>query len=173
MAEPSKAPRKLRADAQRNRERLLEVAREAFMQHGAEASLDDIAKRSGVGSATLYRHYPTREALIEAVYRRDVEKLGTLGDELIDSKPPVEALRAWMYLFVEHTDEKHILAPALTNSAYESAGVVIQNTIKKLVERAVKSGEIRQDTVPFDLLRAIIGVSQMRYMPEWQESAKG
>ena len=142
------------------------------MNHGAQASLDDIAKRSGVGSATLYRHYPTREALIEAVYRRDVEKLGALGDELIDAKPPVEALRAWMYLFVEHIDEKHILAPALTSSAYESAGVVIQTTINNLVERAIKSGDLRQDTIPFDLLRALIGVVQIRYMPEWQESAK-
>src|SRR5580693_2592866 len=92
-------PRKSRADAQRNRERILEVAKEAFTRFGAEASLDDIAKQAGVGTGTLYRHFPTRDALIEAVYRSEVEKMAAAGRRFAAAMPPLEALRTWMLLF--------------------------------------------------------------------------
>ena len=165
-------PRRQRADARRNREKLLKAAREAFARDGAEASLDDIAKKSGVGSATLYRHYPTRELLIEAVYQREVEKLGALGAELLASKPPLEALRTWMMTFVDHVIEKHIIASALTEAAYANAGVIIQGTIERLARHAMENGDLRPDTVPLDLLRAMIGVLHIRRGSYWRESAK-
>src|SRR5712675_1319981 len=93
------ARRKPRTDAQRNRERILEVAKDAFTRSGANTSLDDIAKDAGVGPGTLYRHFPTRDALIEAVYRTEVEKLAGAEKELSANLPPIEALRAWMMLF--------------------------------------------------------------------------
>jgi len=107
------AVRKPRTDAQRNRERILEVAKEAFTQSGANASLDDIAKDAGVGAGTLYRHFPTRDALLEAVYRTEVEKLGAAEREFAEAMPPVKALRAWMLLFVDYIATKQIIAPAL------------------------------------------------------------
>src|ERR1700761_1569611 len=109
----AQSERKPRADAQRNRERILEVAKAAFARSGANASLDDIATRAGVGAGTLYRHFPTREALLEAVYHTEVAKLAAAERELSEKFPPVEALRAWMLLFVDYIAEKHIIAPAL------------------------------------------------------------
>jgi AcrR family transcriptional regulator len=93
--------RKPRADAERNRDRILEVAKDAFTRFGAEASLDDIAKQAGVGAGTLYRHFPSREALIEAVYRTEVGKLAAAERVFAETMPPIEVLRAWMMLFVD------------------------------------------------------------------------
>ena len=92
--------RRPRADAQRNRERILEVAKEAFTR--AAASLDDIARRAGIGPGTLYRHFPARDALIEAVYGTEVEKLAAAEQRFAATMPPLEGLRAWMLLFIEH-----------------------------------------------------------------------
>src|SRR6201994_2855131 len=103
-------PRKPRTDAQRNRERILEVAKQAFTRHGANASLDDIAKDAGVGAGTLYRHFPTRDALIEAVYRTEVEKLAAAERKFSEAMPPIDALPAWMLLFVDHIAAKQIIA---------------------------------------------------------------
>src|SRR5215467_3657126 len=94
------AERKPRTDAQRNRERILAVAKEAFTRYGANASLEDMAKEADVGPGTLYRHFPSRDALLEAVYRSEVEKLAAAERELSEKLPPVEALRGWMFLFV-------------------------------------------------------------------------
>src|ERR1700755_78570 len=110
---PQTPPRKPRADAERNRDRILEVAKEAFTQSGAEASLDDIAKQAGVGAGTLYRHFPSREALIEAVYRTEVEKVAAEERHSAETMPPIEALRAWMTLFVDYIAAKKIIAPVL------------------------------------------------------------
>src|SRR5580658_894818 len=96
---PDIKDRKLRADARRNRERILEVAQREFTRVGADASLEDIAKKAGVGPGTLYRHFPTREDLLVAVYRSEVEKLAAAERTLADSKSPIEALRAWLLLF--------------------------------------------------------------------------
>ena len=109
--------RKPRSDAQRNRERILEVAKEAFTRHGAATSLDDIAKHAGVGAGTLYRHFPTRDALIEAVYRSEVEKLAAAARGFIAAMSPIESLRAWLLLFVDYIAAKHIIAPALNSVA--------------------------------------------------------
>src|SRR6202167_5114535 len=107
------APRKPRTDAQRNRERILEIAKEAFTRSGADTSLDDIARDAGVGPGTLYRHFPTRDALIEAVYWTEVEKLAAAERRFAEAMPPIEALRAWMLLFVDYIATKQIIAPAL------------------------------------------------------------
>jgi AcrR family transcriptional regulator len=170
--------RKPRTDAQRNRERILEVAKEAFTLSGADASLDDIAKEAGVGPGTLYRHFPTRDQLLEAVYRTEVGKLAAAERKFSEAMPPMEALRAWMLLFVDYIATKHIIAPALnaylggSPKLYESSRAQIQGAIDALVKRAIKTGDIRRDLEPFDLLRALIGVSNVASSPDWQQSAK-
>jgi AcrR family transcriptional regulator len=171
-------PRKPRTDALRNRERILDVAKKAFTRFGAEASLDDIAKQADVGAGTLYRHFPTRDALIEAVYRSEVEKMAAAGRKFAETMTPVEALRAWMLLFVDHIAAKQIIAPALNSvvggatKLYEGSHGLIHAAIDALVKRAIKSGDIRKDLDPFDLLRALIGVSHIASGPGWQQSAR-
>ena len=170
--------RKTRTDAQRNRERILEVAKAAFARSGANTSLDDVARQAGVGAGTLYRHFPTRDALLEAVYHTEVGKLAAAERELSEKLPPTEALRAWMRLFVDYIAEKHIIAPALNtlvggpSKLYESSRAQITGAIESLVKRAIKSGDIRKDLDAFDLLRALIGVSNVASAPDWQQSAK-
>jgi AcrR family transcriptional regulator len=172
------ARRKPRADAQRNRERILEVAKQAFTRSGANASLDDIARDTGVGAGTLYRHFPTRDALIEAVYRSEVGKLAAAERKFTEAMPPIEALRAWMLLFVDYIEAKHIIAPALNtfvggpSKLFEGSRAKVEGVIDGLVKRAIKSGDIRKDLDPFDLLRALIGVSNVASSPDWQQSAK-
>jgi AcrR family transcriptional regulator len=172
------APRRPRSDAKRNRGRILEVAKGAFTRHGADASLDDIAKRAGVGAGTLYRHFPTRDALIEAVYRSEVEKLAAAARGFAAAMSPVEALRAWLLLFVDYIAAKHIIAPALNSVAggpsrlYEGSRSLVQGAIDDLVRRAKKSGDVRKDVDASDLLRAVIGVSYVGSVGDWQQSAR-
>ena len=170
--------RKPRTDALRNRERILEVAKAAFTRHGADASLDDIAKQASVGAGTLYRHFPTRDALIEAVYRSEVEKLAAAAHDFAVTKAPIEALRAWLLLFVDYIAAKHIIAPALNSVAggpsrlYEGSRSMVQGAIDELVKGAKKSGEVRRDVDASDLLRAVIGVSYVGSGGDWQQSAR-
>ena len=170
--------RKTRSDAQRNRERILEVAKRAFTRHGAATSLDDIARQAGVGAGTLYRHFPTRDALIEAVYRSEVEKLAAAAHGFAAAMSPIEALRAWLLLFVDYIAAKHIIAPALNSVSggpsrlYESSRSLVQGAIEELVKRAKKSGDVRKDIDASDLLRAVIGVSYVGSGGDWQQSAK-
>jgi AcrR family transcriptional regulator len=171
-------PRKLRSDAQRNRERILEVAKEAFTQFGADASLDDIAKQAAVGAGTLYRHFPTRDALIEAVYRSEVEKLAASARKLSETMPPIDALRAWMLLLIDYIAAKHIIAPALNSVVggpsrlYEGSRGLIQGAINDLAKRAKRTGDLQRDLDASDLLRALIGVSHVGAGPDWQQSAR-
>ena len=175
---PKTSRRKPRTDAQRNRERILEAAKEAFTRSGADASLDNIAKQAGVGPGTLYRHFPTRDVLLEAVYHTEVDKLAAAERELSAKLPPVEALRSWMLLFVDYIAAKHLIAPALNtfvggpSKLYESSRSRISGAINALVKRAIESGDIRKDIEPFDLLRALIGVSNVASGPDWPQSAK-
>jgi AcrR family transcriptional regulator len=172
------APRKKRTDAQRNRERILDVAKEAFTRFGASASLDEIARQAGVGPGTLYRHFPTRDALIEAVYRSEVEKLAAAERKFGETMPPIEALRAWMLLFVDHVAAKHIIAPALNSVTggptrlYESSRGLIHAALDALVKRAIKSGDLRRDLNSTDLLRALIGVFYVGTGPDSRQSAR-
>jgi len=170
--------RKPRADAERNRDRIMEVAKDAFTRFGAEASLDDIARQAGVGAGTLYRHFPSREALIEAVYRTEVGKLAAAEQHFAETMPPIEALRAWMLLFVDYIAAKKIIAPVMNtllggaSKVFESTHEQVWGAIRSLVKRAIKSGDIRKDLDPIDLLRALIGVSNVATGPEWQQSAR-
>ena len=170
--------RKPRADAQRNRERILEVAKEAFTRSGANTSLDDIAKQAGVGAGTLYRHFPTRDELLEAVYRTEVEKLAAAERKFAETLPPIEALRAWLLLFVDYIATKQIIAPALNSlvggpsKVLEASYAQVWEAIRALVKRAIKSGDIRKDLDPIDLLRALIGVANVATSPDWQQSAR-
>jgi AcrR family transcriptional regulator len=174
----STTARKPRADALRNRERILEVAKTAFTREGANASLEEIAKQAGVGIGTLYRHFPTRDALVEGVYRREVEKLGAAASHFAEKMSPIEALRAWMLLLVDYIAAKHIIAPALNSIVggpsrlYEGSRGLIQGAIDDLVKRAKRSGDLRRDLDAFDLLRALIGVSHVGSGTDWQQSAK-
>jgi AcrR family transcriptional regulator len=175
---PQPVRRKTRTDAQRNRQRILGVAKEAFARSGANTSMDDIAKQAGVGAGTLYRHFPTRDALLEAVYRTEVEKLAAEAQKLAQAMPPIEALRAWMLLFVDHIATKQIIAPALNtfvggpSKLYEASRAQITGAIHALVKRAIESGDIRRDLDPFDLLRALVGVSNVASSPDWRQSAR-
>jgi AcrR family transcriptional regulator len=178
----TKAPeikdRKPRADALRNRERILEVAKAEFTRVGANASLEDIAKKAGVGPGTLYRHFPSREDLLVVVYRSEMEKLAAAERILADSKSPVEALRAWLLLFVDAVETKQIIAPVLNTlvgdpkKVFEASYAQIHEGLRALVKRAVKSGDIRKDLDPIDLLRAIVGVANVSASPDWQPSAR-
>jgi AcrR family transcriptional regulator len=175
---PEITDRKPRADAQRNRARILEAAKKEFTRSGANASLEEIAKKAGVGPGTLYRHFPTREDLLVAVYRSEMEKLAAAERTLADSKSPVEALRAWLLLFVDAVATKQIIAPVLNTlvgdpkKLFEASYAQIHEALRALVKRAIKGGDIRQDLDPIDLLRAIVGVANVATSPDWQESAR-
>ena len=172
------AERRPRADAQRNRDRILEVAKEAFTRSGANVSLDEVAKQSGVGPGTLYRHFPTRDALLEAVYRVEVEKLAAAEAQFARTMPPIEALRAWMLLFVDYIAAKQIIAPALNTivggptKLFVTTGDLVRVAIEALVSRAIASGDIRPDLNAVDLLRALVGVSNVASTPDWPQSAR-
>jgi AcrR family transcriptional regulator len=172
------AARKPRADAQRNRERILEVAKEAFTRFGANASLDDIAREAGVGPGTLYRHFPTREELLQGVYRSELEKLAAAEQKYAHTMTPIEALRAWLLLFVDGIATKQIIAPALNSlvgdpkKVFETSYAQVHQAIRTLVKRAIRSGDIRRDLDPIDLLRALVGVANVASSPEWQQSAR-
>jgi AcrR family transcriptional regulator len=167
-----------RADAQRNRERILQVAKLAFTRSGADVSLDEVAKQAGVGPGTLYRHFPTRDALLEAVYRTEVEKLAAAQKEFSATLPPVDALRAWMLLFVDYIAAKQVIAPALNSlvegpsKLFEASGTQVKRAIHSLVKAAIASGDIRADLDPLDLLRALVGVSNVASGPDWPDSAR-
>ncbi len=175
---PPSPARKPRADARRNRERILEIARLAFTRHGAEATLDDIARQAGIGSGTLYRHFPTRDALIEAVYRSEVEKLTAAGQRFAATMSPLEALRAWMLLFIDHVADKRLILPAMESVAggsmrlFEGVRGLIHGTFLALLERAIRNGDLRSDTEPNDLVRALVGVFHTTAMPGWEPSAR-
>ena len=169
--------RKPRADGQRNRERLMEAAKAAFAAVGAEVSLEEIARRAGVGIGTLYRHFPTRDAIVEAVYRREVQQLAASAQRLLGDAPPGEALQQWMRLFVDYIATKKVIAPALSSlvggasELFAASGAQIMGAMSQLVDRAVAAGEIRADADPDDLLRALVGFTYGNTRPGWQASA--
>ena len=138
----------------------------------------EIAKKAAVGPDTLYRHFPTREELLVAVYRSEMEKLAAAAPHLAESLPPVEALRAWLLLFVDAVETKQIIAPVLNalvgdpKKVLEASYAPIHEAIRALIKRAIKSGEIRKDLDPIDLLRALVGVANVATSPDWQKSAR-
>jgi AcrR family transcriptional regulator len=175
---PTAVARKPRADSARNRQLLMDAAKAGFSEVGLNVSLEEIARRAGVGIGTLYRHFPSREAVVEAVYRREVEHLAEAVPQLLATSPAGEALHRWMHLFVEYIATKRLIAPSLAaaagrkSSLYASSAELIARAIATLVKRAVASGDVRKDIDPADLLRAMVGVSYGNPDAGWQASAR-
>ena len=170
--------RKARVDAERNRQRLLEAAKVVFAEKAASASLEEIARDAGVGIGTLYRHFPTRDALIEAVYRHEVEQLALAAMRLSDMHPPITALREWLLVFVDYLDAKYGMAAVLnllvsgTSALYAESGAQMKQAIAKLTDVAVASGDIRMDMDPLDMLRALAGVMNRSPGPDSKQAAR-
>src|ERR1700719_3502026 len=168
--------RKPRADAVRNRERVLEAAKAVFSAGGPDASLEAVAKRAGVGSGPLYRHFPTREALFEQVYRREVEQFGELAEQLKSEAAPVDALRRWLRSNVEFVATKKGMSAALALAVQSSSELTafsfghLTRAVGALLDRAVAAGEIRSDISPEDILRALVGMCYLHDQPGWQNS---
>ncbi|MFG1966584.1 TetR/AcrR family transcriptional regulator [Nonomuraea sp. NPDC049028] len=161
----TRAPRAMRADAQRNRARLLAAASAAFARAGVEASLDDIARDADVGSGTLYRHFPTREALVEAVLDNRYQALATAATELQAERSPHEALAAWLKLFVDHLMTYRGLAATVTTALHnetppsDSACHAMRAAAYELVATAQRDGAVRDDIDASTILRLAAGVA--------------
>lgn len=170
--------RKPRADAERNRLLLLGTAKTAFAEKGTAASLDEIARIAGVGIGTLYRHFPTRDALVSAVYRNETEQLAKAAARFAETLSPVEALRAWLLLFIDHMATKHGMSEVLnslvggTSDLYAASGAQMTDAMGMLVERATASGDIHLGIDPLNLLRALAGVANISAGPDWKETAR-
>ncbi|HET7407528.1 MAG TPA: TetR family transcriptional regulator [Mycobacteriales bacterium] len=164
-----------RADACRNRDRLLEAASEAFARDGVDASLEKIAKAAGVGIGTLYRHFPNKDVLMEAVYRHNLDQMLADADELLATKPAAEALAEWMQRFVAYVATKKGLAMHLKtvvsadSDLFTSSQERMGDTMRRMVEAGVAEGEIRPDVDPTDVLRALAGVCMTSDMTQSQE----
>ncbi|MFC5006627.1 TetR/AcrR family transcriptional regulator [Dactylosporangium cerinum] len=172
--------RPLRADAQRNRARLLDVAVIAFAD-APEVTLDAIAKHAGVGIGTLYRHFPTREALIEEVYRTELARLCDAVPDLLAADPPDRALRVWMDRFIDYMTTKRGLADAL-KMVIAAGGTPFAHSRERLVQAVgdllnagdldtAGSGALRADVAPLDLLTALNGICLATGEPEQREQA--
>jgi AcrR family transcriptional regulator len=170
--------RPLRADAQRNKDKLLTAAVAAFAEHGVDASLEDIARQAGVGIGTLYRHFPTRDCLMESVYRHQVELLCDAADDLVATETPDQALATWMERFVQHVATKRGMAMALKSVIGKDSELFaychgrIRASVKLLLDNAVKSGDIRSDVEAADLLKALSGICLVSDQPGWQDQAR-
>ena len=173
---PKKAARKPRVDAVRNRERVLEAAKTVFSAGGPDASLEAVARTASVGIGTLYRHFPTREALFEAVYRREVQQLAGLAERLKGEAKPVEALRQWMRSNVRFVATKKGMSAALALAAYKPSDLFsysfdqLTRAVGGLLDRAIAAREIREDISAEDLIRALVGMCYMHDQPGWQKS---
>jgi AcrR family transcriptional regulator len=162
---PDTEERPLRADAQRNRDRLLEVAAIAFARDGADATLNGIARAAGVGIGTLFRHFATREELVEATYRSALAKLCEAAPELALTRPAEDALREWMHAFVEYMTTKHGMADTLR--AAVAAGLNTRlKTLDRLTEAVaillhagIEQGVMRADLDPADVLASLGGIT--------------
>lgn len=170
--------RKPRADCARNRQLLIDAAKAGYAEVGLNVCLEDIARRAGVGIGTLYRHFPTREAVVEAVYRHEVEQLASVVPQLLARATPGEALHQWMHLFIDYIATKRIIAPSLaavsarSTTLHASCVELITEAISTLVKHATDSGEVRNDIDPPDLLRAMVGVSYGNPDAGWEASAR-
>jgi AcrR family transcriptional regulator len=173
-----KNARKPRSDALRNRERILEVAKQVFTRRGADGSMDEIAKRAKIGPGTLYRHFPTRDELLATVYITQVEKLAAAQKTLSAELPPIDALRAWLLVFIDYIAAKKIIAPALNAMAggpsrvFQQTTQVMEEAANALAGRAVASGDLRPDVDPIDLMRAIYGLSTAGSADDWPAKAR-
>jgi AcrR family transcriptional regulator len=170
--------RKPRVDAERNRERLLATAKATFSKKGTSASLEEIARETGVGIGTLYRHFPTRDALVAAVYRNETEQLADAAETLSTAHPPLQALELWLNLFVDYMATKRGLYALLdslaggTSALYADSTKQMTSALRLLVDRAVTSGAAKLEIDALDLLRAVAGVGQGGAGDDWVVNAK-
>jgi AcrR family transcriptional regulator len=172
--------RKPRADAERNRRRLLDVAKVAFAEKGVSASLEEIARAAGVGIGTLYRHFPTRDALIDEMYRDEGGQLAEAAERLSNELPPTEAMRKWLLMFVDYLANKQIMAEVLkcmtgdseTDSAFALSGEKLIDALAALLDRARRNGDIMLEVEPLDMLCAVAGVASLGSESGWEASAK-
>lgn len=177
-ADAGSAQRPLRADARRNRDKILAAAVRVFAEEGLDAHLERIAKEAGVGTATLYRNFATREALIEAVYRNEVAQLCDAVPGLLEAKPPCEALRAWTRLFLDYVTAKFGMADALRaiaaagSNPYGHSRDMIQAAITVLMDACVAAGAIRTDISPTDMGAALEGIALTSASPEQRQRAE-
>jgi AcrR family transcriptional regulator len=174
----TKTERRTRADALRNRDKLIAVAAVVFADHGVEGSLEEIARRAGVGIGTLYRHFPTREHLVEVVYRRELQNLATAASDLAATHPADQALEEWMHRFVNYIAAKRGMAQSLrillnSNSELfaESSGI-ISGALRQLVDNAAAKDMIRNDVESTDLLHALSSIYSIPDSPEWRERSR-
>lgn len=177
MASHKPEIRRPRADAIRNRESLIEAATRVFGEARPQASLEAVAREAGVGIGTLYRHFPTREALFDAVYRREVDHLGELAEQLAREAPPVEALRTWLHANIGLAATKRGMVEALQLAAYASdlkaySFERLTRALRLLLDRGVAEGLLRADLQPEDLLRALVGTFYADGPGDWQATAK-
>jgi AcrR family transcriptional regulator len=169
--------RPLRADAQRNRERLLKVAVQAFSHKGPDVTLESIASEAGVGIGTLYRHFPTREALIEAAYRNELARLCAGVPELLRMMPPDVALRTWMDRFIDYLATKRGMADALRmviasgGNPHAQSRERLLEAVGSLVKAGADQGALRSDIDPADVMIGISGVSLAAGAPDQREQA--
>lgn len=173
-----KPARKPRSDAQRNRERILEVAKQVFTRRGADASMGEIARRAKIGPGTFYRHFATRDDLLATIYITEVEKLAAAQKKLSAELPPIEALRAWLLVFIDYIAAKKIIAPALNAMAggpsrvFQQSAQVMEEAANALASQAIASGDLRRDVDPIDLMRAIYGLSTAGTADDWPAKAR-
>ncbi|MFD9067928.1 TetR/AcrR family transcriptional regulator [Kitasatospora purpeofusca] len=157
--------RPLRADARRNREKILAAAVRVFTTQGLDAQMERVAKEAGVGSATLYRNFPTREALVEAVYRNEVARLCEAAPALLAEHPPMEALRAWTRLFLDYVTAKYGMIDALRalaaagESPHGRSREMVRDAVATLMDACAAAGVIRTDLGPADLAAALEGIA--------------
>jgi AcrR family transcriptional regulator len=160
----------------RNRQRVLAAARTVFAAGGPEGSLEAVAREAGVGIGTLYRHFPTRQDLFEAVYRHEVEQLVALAEQLGTDLPPLEALRRWMHANVAFVATKKGMSNALAIAVNASSDLTLHSidrlgrAVGILLRRAVDAGEIRDDISADDILRTIVGLCYMHHNAGWQDN---
>ncbi len=173
----AKTSRKPRADSIRNRERLLEAAANIFSAGGQQASLEAVARQAGVGIGTLYRHFPTREDLFDAVYRHEVDHLVELAERLAREAAPVEALRTWLHANVRLVATKKGMVAALQPVAYGANELKAYSferltaALDLLLDRGIAAGDLRSDIAPEDLYRTLIGILYSQGMDDWQPTA--
>lgn len=177
-AKPASDGKRLRADAQRNREKLIEVAGAAFASNGVDTSLEAIARQADVGIATLYRHFPTREHLVEVVYRREVEGLSAAACDLARDLPPDAALEQWMLRCVDYIAAKRGMGNSLrilvtTNSkVFSDTADLVSNALTQLVAAAVADGSIRADVDVSDILHGLFSTYGTPNSPDWRDRSR-
>ncbi len=172
------SPRPLRADAARNRDRLLSVAGDVFAARGTDVSLEDIARQAGVGIGTLYRHFPTRDALVEAVYRNEVETICRRSAELAAEQDPERALSAWMAEFVGSVARKRGRADAIRaavgadSALFADSRRQVMAAVDLLLDAAAQAGVVRKDVAAQDLLQAMSGICLVTGDPTTADQAR-